>query len=159
MRTAHKIQISLEPDERGYWIVTVPSVPGCHTYGRSIKQAMRRAREALALFVEDIDDAELVPDMRLPRSANDAVRRSAGLRRQAELSSARAKEATATAARLLVQELQLGMRDTGELLGISHQRVEQLVNDRRTRQAQRRGGSDALGRAQATAAGDDRSQA
>ena len=41
--------VELERDERGWWIASVPAVPGAHTQGRSIDQAMKRIREALSI--------------------------------------------------------------------------------------------------------------
>lgn len=122
-----RYRIVLERDESGAWIATVPSVPGCHTYGRSLVEARRRVREALALWVDDADTTELVDDVRLPRDAVAAVRRSRGAREK--LASARdaAGAATVDAVGRLVDELGLGVRDSAYLLGLSHQRVQQLV--------------------------------
>jgi len=44
-------RVVLKPDESGQWIAGVPSVRGCHTYGRSFSEARSRIREALSLFV------------------------------------------------------------------------------------------------------------
>ena len=52
-------RVVFERDESGAWIVTVPSVRGCHTYGRSLHQTRTRIREALALWVDDAETAEL----------------------------------------------------------------------------------------------------
>jgi predicted RNase H-like HicB family nuclease len=46
---ASTYQVELERDERGWWAASVPAVPGAHTQGRSIAQAMNRIREALSL--------------------------------------------------------------------------------------------------------------
>ncbi|CAN5754595.1 hypothetical protein BH18ACT17_BH18ACT17_13970 [soil metagenome] len=35
-------EVRLTRDESGVWLAKVPSVPGCHTHGRSIEQAMNR---------------------------------------------------------------------------------------------------------------------
>jgi predicted RNase H-like HicB family nuclease len=51
--------VKIERDESGAWIARVPEVPGCHTYGRSLRQAKHRIREALSLWVDDADRAEL----------------------------------------------------------------------------------------------------
>lgn len=120
-------RVVLERDESGTWIATVPSVPGCHTYGRSLVEARRRIREALALWVEDVETAELKDDVRIPREAVAAVRRSVAAR--LELASAREAAAAATdvAIERLVTEFGLGVRDAAYLLGLSHQRVQQLV--------------------------------
>jgi predicted RNase H-like HicB family nuclease len=120
-------RVILERDESGAWIAWVPRVRGCHTYGRTLEQARRRVREALGLWIEDAKTVELVEDVRLPAEARDAIRRSRRARREAEKGRTKAQAATTEAVRALVNELDLGVRDAGELLGLSHQRVQQLV--------------------------------
>ncbi len=114
-------------DESGAWIARVPDVPGCHTHGRTLEQARRRIREALSLWVDDAEHARLDEQIRLPANVRAAVRRSRTARQQAERQRARAQEETAETARTLVEQLNLGLRDAAELLGLSHQRVQQLV--------------------------------
>lgn len=120
-------EVVLERDESGRWIARVPSVPGCHTHGRTLAQARERIREALSLWVEDADTAELVEDVRLPEIALAEIRRSRLARSRAERERARASESTSEAARVLVGDLGLSVRDAAALLGLSHQRVQQLV--------------------------------
>lgn len=116
-----------ERDESGAWIARVPSMRGCHTHGRSLEQARRRLREALGLWVSDADTAGLVEEIRLPLGASRAIRESRKRRVRADESRAHAQKATRQAARTLVEELHLGLRDAAELLGLSHQRVQQLI--------------------------------
>ena len=73
-----------ERDKSGACWPGCAEVPGCHTYGRSIRQAERRIREALGLWVDDADQAELFPKIRLPRRARDAVRKAEAARARAE---------------------------------------------------------------------------
>ena len=116
-----------ERDESGAWTARVPSVRGCHTHGRTLDQARRRLREALALWIDEPDTAELVEDVRLPAKVKAAVRTSRAGRRRAEEQRAEAGASTTRAARALVDDVGVGFRDAAELLGISHQRVQQLV--------------------------------
>jgi predicted RNase H-like HicB family nuclease len=44
----------------GWWTASVRDVRGAHTQGRSIAQARRRIREALGLFVDGAETAELL---------------------------------------------------------------------------------------------------
>jgi predicted RNase H-like HicB family nuclease len=117
-------------DETGAWIASVPGVRGCHTYGRTLNEARRRIREALSLWVDDAETAELGEEIRLPSDARQAIQRSSAARLRAEQGRENAQRATTAAAELLVQRLGLGVRDAGELLGLSYQRVQQLVGPR-----------------------------
>ena len=122
-----KYRVILERDESGAWIARVPSIRGCHTHGRTLEQARRRIREALSLWVDDAESADLVEDIRLPARVRTAISRSRAVRRQAVRERERARSALEEAARTLVEDVGLGLRDSGELLEISHQRVQQLV--------------------------------
>lgn len=121
-------RVTFERDESGAWIARVVGLRGCHTHGRTLEQARRRVREALALWAEDADTAELEEEIRLPAPARAAIRESKAARHAADRRRRSAHVATAEAARLLVEELELGLRDAGELLDLSYQRVQQLVS-------------------------------
>jgi hypothetical protein len=99
-----------------------------HTYGRTLDQVRRRTREALGLWVKDADAAELLEEIRLPNDARHAIRRSSAARTRAEREREDAQRATTDAAKLLVERLGLGLRDVGELLGLSYQRIQQLIS-------------------------------
>jgi predicted RNase H-like HicB family nuclease len=108
-------------DESGHWIATVPRVRGCHSYGRSLSEARANIREALGLFVEDAVRAVLSDDVRLPADMRRLVAAFRAAREHAERDTRRAHAAARRLAR------RLGLRDTAELLNISHQRVHQLA--------------------------------
>ena len=122
-------RVVLERDESGAWIASVPDVPGCHSYGRSIEQATNRIREALALWVDDAEQAELDVHPRLPKPQREVVRRALHARE-------RASEAEATSSTAVVQAIEalskygLSRRDTATLVKLSPQRVQQLVQAR-----------------------------
>lgn len=125
--------VRYEKDPSGWWIVTVPEVPGCLTQGRSLAEGRRRIREALALFVDEAAAAraELVDDIRLPARTSAVVRKVASARGQLDKVQAEAMKATAAAATLLTRKFGLSVRDAAELLGVSYQRIQQLAGARR----------------------------
>ena len=54
MRKASKREFSVlvERDEDGYYVASVPELPGCHTQARSLDKLMERIREAIELCLE-----------------------------------------------------------------------------------------------------------
>ncbi|MBI4503995.1 MAG: type II toxin-antitoxin system HicB family antitoxin [Chloroflexi bacterium] len=55
-----------DPEEGGY-AVHVPALPGCHTQGETIEEALANAKEAIALYLEELDESgEPVPEEATP---------------------------------------------------------------------------------------------
>lgn len=128
MSARKKYTVRYERDETGWWVATAKGVRGCHTQGRTIEEAERRIREALA--VSGIERAATVPlerDVRLPASIKARIRSAQTVRKRAEQSQARARDVMRDVIGALQEELGLSVRDTGTLLGISGQRVHQLA--------------------------------
>ncbi len=120
-------RVIFELDEAGDWLARVPDIKGCHSYGRSLSEAEKNIREAIGLF-DDSGDFEVQAEHRLPRAARSAVSACQRARSVADLAKDNATQATGEAARAL-SGIGLGVRDIGELLGISHQRVAQILSE------------------------------
>jgi predicted RNase H-like HicB family nuclease len=122
-------KVRYERDPSGWWIVTIPEVQGCRTQGRSIAEGRKRIREALALFIDEAaaDRAKLVDDIRLPAAVKRKLREVTALRLRAERLREKAQDVTRVAASQLTRRAGLSVRDAAEMLGISHQRVQQLA--------------------------------
>ncbi len=116
-----------ERDPRGVWLVSIPGIRGCHSYGRSLDEARRNIREALALFVDEALEDRVIEDVRLPVRITRTVARVREARERAEAQRAVADAELRKAARSLTRDAGLSLRDAGELLGLSRQRVHQLV--------------------------------
>ncbi|MBC7568655.1 MAG: type II toxin-antitoxin system HicB family antitoxin [Spirosoma sp.] len=53
--------ILLTPEQEGGFTVTVPTLPGCITYGESVDECIANAKEAIELYIESLKtDGELV---------------------------------------------------------------------------------------------------
>jgi predicted RNase H-like HicB family nuclease len=56
-------RIKLTPEAEGGYTVTVPSLPGCVTWGETIEEAKKMAKEAILLYVEDMEaNNEKIPN-------------------------------------------------------------------------------------------------
>jgi predicted RNase H-like HicB family nuclease len=52
MKSIH-VPIIIETDEDGIFIVSCPQFKGCHTYGKTIDEALIRIKEVIELCMED----------------------------------------------------------------------------------------------------------
>jgi predicted RNase H-like HicB family nuclease len=48
----HQFDVVVEKDSDGYFVATVPALPGCHTQAKSLDDLMSRIREAIELCLE-----------------------------------------------------------------------------------------------------------
>ncbi len=48
----HRFDVIIEKDSEGYFIASVPALPGCHTQAKSLDALMARIREAVELCLE-----------------------------------------------------------------------------------------------------------
>jgi predicted RNase H-like HicB family nuclease len=124
-RTKNYVAIYERDPESDAWLVHIKGIPGCHTYGRTLRQAGVRIREALALWLDRGPDC-LVIDSEWPAEFETIASEVAQARHQASVSAEKAGAATAKAAKKLAR-MGLSRRDTADVLGISHQRVQQLL--------------------------------
>ena len=51
-KTKNEYTILIEKDEDGYYVGSIPALPGCHSQARSVDQLMERMEEAIALWLE-----------------------------------------------------------------------------------------------------------
>lgn len=110
-----------------WWAVDVPELPGVFSQARRLDRVESMARDAIALFL-DVDPAtlEIRVETNLPSEIRRDVDEVSRLRADAE----RLQAESSVAMRHLTHELLgrgLSVRDAAIILGISHQRVSQLV--------------------------------
>ncbi len=51
--------IVIEQDEEGYYVASVPALPGCHTQAESLDVLMERVKEAIEVCAEEVDHQDL----------------------------------------------------------------------------------------------------
>ena len=49
---SRQFDVVIERDAEGYYVASVPQLPGCHTQGRSLDEINERIREAIELCLE-----------------------------------------------------------------------------------------------------------
>ncbi len=59
-------QVLLYPGEDGYFVVEVPSLPGCISQGKTREEALVNIEEAISLYIEVLEErGESVPEDRV----------------------------------------------------------------------------------------------
>ena len=51
--------VIIERDDDGYYVGEVVELPGCFTQARSIEELLRRIREAIELYLEEVGEVEI----------------------------------------------------------------------------------------------------
>jgi predicted RNase H-like HicB family nuclease len=54
-----KFGVLVEKDEDGYYVASVPTLPGCHTQARSMDVLLERVKEAIEAYLEAEKDIEI----------------------------------------------------------------------------------------------------
>ena len=121
--TTYSVTYRRDPGDDA-WLVDVEGMPDVHTFGRTLEEAAVNAREAIAVTVDaDESKVELQEHFAV---AEVNVEELADLRDQAqELHEIYLSRQRAAALRLA--EAGVSRRDSARMLGVSHQRVQQLV--------------------------------
>ena len=61
---SHQFDVVVERDLEGYFVASVPALPGCHTQAKSLDELMLRIREAIELCLEvqgaEVEDLDFI---------------------------------------------------------------------------------------------------
>lgn len=127
-RALHRFHVVRDADDPRVWLAEWTTDDRVHTFARSLAELEDLARDALALWLHvESDDVRVELDIDL---ASPLSREVAELRQQrTELESQQASflERQRSLAVRLVEDEGLTYRDAARCLGISHQRVAQLI--------------------------------
>jgi|HubBroStandDraft_4_1064222.scaffolds.fasta_scaffold56619_2 predicted RNase H-like HicB family nuclease len=129
--TTVKYHAKFELDPSGHWLVELEEIPQVHSFGRTLGKAREYLLDALALWLgEPVDKLACQVVFRsptLPSHVQETVDMAIAERQIAEAATRVAADLTAKASAGLVQDAHLSMRDAADILGLSHQRVQQLL--------------------------------
>lgn len=121
----------LQLDESGVWIAQLEEIPQVHTFGRTLGKAREYLVDALALWLNvsasSLKGRVVFRPIGLPNLIQESVDQAQAARVLSEQASIVASDVMTTAALSLTSQARLSYRDAAELLGVSHQRVQQLV--------------------------------
>lgn len=108
-----------------FWFIRVPEVGA--TQARHHREIEAMARDLISIVTGLRADAiDLEVKVQLPKSARDHMAAADAYREQAAEANRRAAEEARVAAKELADAMP--MREVADILGVSHQRVHQLVN-------------------------------
>ncbi len=51
-KTTREFNVVVERDEAGWYVASVPALPGCHTQAQSLDELMSRIREAIEAYLD-----------------------------------------------------------------------------------------------------------
>lgn len=111
-----------------WWALEVPDVPGAYTQCKRLDQAADMAREAIVLILDNDEadiDVEIQPQ--LPPKMDKLVLSFRRAREAQEEAVRQAQQEQSEALHDLVVECHLSYRDVGRIVGLSHQRVSQVL--------------------------------
>lgn len=47
-----QFKVLIEQDEDGYFVASIPELPGCHTQGKTLEEVRKRIKEAVELYLD-----------------------------------------------------------------------------------------------------------
>jgi hypothetical protein len=129
--TSRSFKVVFEQEGSG-WRASIPDVRGCDAWGRSLSEARRKVRKALA--ASNLKNAasvarkvDLVDVVRLPASAKKELARYSVARTRAQAEVQVLRRATRSVVSTLTSKFGISLRDASALLGLSRERVRQLT--------------------------------
>jgi predicted RNase H-like HicB family nuclease len=129
--TQPRYHATFELDPSGQWLVELDEIPQVHSFGRTLGKAREYLLDALSLWlgepVEGIGDRVVFRDPELPSHVQETVDMAVAGRAIADAAARVAADLRARASLELVNDARLSMRDAADILGLSHQRIQQIV--------------------------------
>lgn len=111
-----------------WWALEVPDLPGVFSQAKRLERADEAAREAIAVMLDiEPDKVEVVVEPVLSDEEKAVLTAVAQAQEAARNAAENERRAMRNAAAVLARDL--SQRDAGQLLGVSFQRVSQLLKE------------------------------
>lgn len=124
----HRFRVTRDEDDPRVWLAEWVEDDRVHTFARSLAELEDLARDALALWLHtDADDVRVELDVDLPASVARELTQFRRQRDELEAQQASVLDRQRSLAVRLVEDQGMTYRDAARFLGISHQRIAQLV--------------------------------
>lgn len=109
------------------WLADIPTVPGAHTYARSLEGLTKAIREVIILMDDLPDDA--TPDIDMHFTTDDAAVAAAEhlRRRRQDLAKAETELIAETSRLAAILTDNYSVRDTATMLGVTAGRISQIA--------------------------------
>ena len=132
-------RVECEWDETGWWVVTVPEVSGAVTQCKRLDKVPNDVGEVLELLTDEKPGTyELDVHTVVPGKAGELAAEALELRAQADALAGSVATTTCTAV-VTLSKSGFSMRDIGQLVGVSHQRVDQILKSEVPQRSGKRG--------------------
>ena len=132
-------QVECEWDATGWWVVTVPEVAGAVTQCKRLDKVRHDVGEVLELLTgKKPGTYQLDIHTSVPGQAGELAAKALGLRAEVEQLTSLVATTTSSAV-VKLSESGFSMRDIGQLVGVSHQRVDQILKTTKRASARRSG--------------------
>jgi predicted RNase H-like HicB family nuclease len=59
LKTMKEYYMVVEMDEAGWYVGSIPELPGCHTQGKNLDELTERMKEAISLYLESADESAI----------------------------------------------------------------------------------------------------
>ncbi|MFD5514459.1 type II toxin-antitoxin system HicB family antitoxin [Streptomyces sp. NPDC127066] len=109
-----------------WWALEVPDLPGVFSQAKRLEQADEAAREAIAVMLDvETEEVSVSIEPVLPDEAREVIEAAHRAQEEARKAAELERQAMQRAAAVLTREL--SQRDAGRFLGVSFQRIHQLL--------------------------------
>ena len=114
-----------------WWAIEVPEISGVHSQTKRLDKVDFMVRDAIGLMLEiPTDSFDLLMKVELPAEWQERLERVKKMRQEADAMQKEAQQQVAVLVDDLSRRAHLTVRDTGQLLGVSHQRAAQLLHQK-----------------------------